>query len=132
MQHLETGRPTQVVLGSTQPALLEPFMTVLFRAQKRSSRKCCQSFNFRKSTLLRVHQDDLNNYPNELKMSPKLTTADKTKREAMAAKLLEKMEEIPSFLNLIWSSDLSPPPPRRLSLGLLEVQCVCQHAYDHF
>ena len=27
----------------------------------------------------------------------------------MAAKLLEKMEESPSFLNLLWTSDLSPP-----------------------
>ena len=31
--------------------------------------------------------------------------ADKTKRKAMADKMLEKMEENPSFLKMLWTSD---------------------------
>ena len=32
-------------------------------------------------------------------------TSDKEQRNAMAVKILEKIQEIPSFLNLLWTSD---------------------------
>ena len=38
-------------------------------------------------------------------MAQKLTTADKTKREAMAVKLLENREASPTFLSFLWTSD---------------------------
>ena len=91
----------------TQEALSQRYWSrdSFLQSPKQSSRKRCQSLNLTKSRLMGVLKDDLNKYPYRIQMVQKLTTADKTKREAMAVKLLENREASPTFLSFLWTSD---------------------------
>ena len=53
----------------------------------------------------RVLVNEMKTYPYRIQTKQTLTALDKQQRKAMAAKLLEKIEETPEFLNLLWTSD---------------------------
>lgn len=95
-----SGRPkcrTQEVIDKVRESVEQ--------SPKRSLRKRCQSLDLSFETCRRVIVEDLKKYPYRIQTKQKLTVADKTKRKAMADKMLEKMEETPSFLEMLWTSD---------------------------
>ena len=49
--------------------------------------------------------NDIRAYPYRIQMLQTFTASDKKQRSAMAFKMLDKIEETPSFLNLLWTSD---------------------------
>ena len=58
-----------------------------------------------RETCRRVLVNDIRAYPYRIQTLQTLTASDKKQRSAMAVKMLEKIEETPSFLNLLWTSD---------------------------
>ena len=62
------------------------------QSPKRSLRKRCQSLDLSFETCRRVIVESLKKYPYRIQTKQNLTVADKTKRKAMADKMLEKMD----------------------------------------
>lgn len=72
---------------------------------KRSSRQRCQALGITRSTLLRVMNEDLKQFPYRIQTKHKLTANDKRRRQAMAEALMDKIENNKSFLPYLWTSD---------------------------
>lgn len=95
-----SGRPrtrTQEVIDKVRESVEQ--------SPKRSLRRRSQALNLSVETCRRVIVDDLKQYPYRIQTKQKLTVADKTKRKAMAEKMLDKMEVNPKFLGFLWTSD---------------------------
>ena len=82
--------------------LVESVRESLQQSPKRSVRKRSQSLGMSRETCRRVLVNDIRAYPYRIQT---LTASDKKQTSAMAVKMLEKIEETPSFLNLLWTSD---------------------------
>ena len=85
--------------------LVESVRESLQQSPKRSVRKRSQSLGMSRETCRRVLVNDIRAYPYRIQTLQTLTASDKKQRSAMAVKMLEKIEETPSFLNLLWTSD---------------------------
>ena len=85
--------------------LVESARECLQQSPKRSGRKRSQSLGMSHETCRRVLVNDIRDYPYRIETLQTLTASDKKQRSAMAVKMLEKIEETPSFLNLLWTSD---------------------------
>ena len=85
--------------------LIKSVRESLHQSPKRSVRKRSQSLSMSRETCRRVLVNDIRAYPYRIQTLQTLTISDKKQRKAMAVKILEKIEETPSFLNLLWTSD---------------------------
>ncbi|CAM1304959.1 Uncharacterised protein r2_g1479 [Pycnogonum litorale] len=85
--------------------LVESVRESLQQSPKRSVRKRSQSLGMSRETCRRVLVNDIRAYPYRIQTMQTLTASDKKQRSAMAVKMLEKIEETPGFLNLLWTSD---------------------------
>uniref|UniRef100_H2Z2Y6 DUF4817 domain-containing protein n=1 Tax=Ciona savignyi TaxID=51511 RepID=H2Z2Y6_CIOSA len=83
--------------------LIESVRESLQQSPKRSVRK--QSLGMSRETCRRVLVNDIRAYPYRIQTLQTLTVSDKRQRKAMAVKMLDKIEETPSLLNLLWTSD---------------------------
>ena len=95
-----TGRPKK---RTTE--LIESVRESLQQSPKCSVRKRSQSLGMSRETCRRVLVNDIRAYPYRIQTLQTLTASDKKQRSAMAVKMLDKIEETPSFLNLLWTSD---------------------------
>ena len=85
--------------------LVESVRESLQQSPKRSVRKRSQSLGMPRETCRRVLVNNIRAYSYRIQTLQTLTASDKKQRSAMAVKMLEKIEETPSFLNLLWTSD---------------------------
>ena len=85
--------------------LVESVRESLQQSPKRSVRKRSQSLSMSHETCRRMLVNDIRAYPYRIQMLQTLTASEKKQSSAMAVKMLEKIEETPSFLNLFWTSD---------------------------
>ena len=85
--------------------LIESVREFLQQSPKPSARKRSQSLGMFRETCRRVLMNNIRAYPYRIQMLQTLTASDKKQRSAMAVKMLDKIEETPSFLNLLWTSD---------------------------
>ena len=85
--------------------LVESARESLQKIPKRSGRKRSQSLGMSRETCRRVLVNDIRAYPYRIQTLQTLTASDKKQRSAMAVKMLAKIEETPSFLNLLWILD---------------------------
>ena len=95
-----SGRPKK-----RTPELINRVRESLHQSPKRSVRKRSQSLGMSRETCRRVLVNDIGAYPYRIQTLQTLTISDKKQRKAMAVKILEKIDETPSFLNLLWTSD---------------------------
>ena len=92
-----SGRPNK---GTAE--LVKSVRESLQQSPKRSVRERSQSLGMSRETCSRVLVNDIRAYPYRIRTLQTLTASEKKQRSAMAAKMLE---ETPSFLNLLWTSD---------------------------
>ena len=92
-----SGRPNKQTAE-----LVESVRESLQQSPKRSVRKRSQSLSMSRETCRRKQMNDIRAYPYSIQMLQTLTSSDKKQRSAMAVKMLE---ETPSFLNFLWTSD---------------------------
>ena len=85
--------------------LIESVRDSLHQSPKRSVRKRSQSLGMSRETCRRVLVNDIRAYPYRIQTLQTLTASDKKQRSSMAVKMLDKIEETPSFLNLLWTSN---------------------------
>ena len=85
--------------------LIESVRESLQQSPKRSVRKQSQSLGMSRETCRRVLVNDIRAYPYRIQMLQILTVWDKKQRKVMTVKILDKIEETQSFLNLLWTSD---------------------------
>ena len=85
--------------------LVESVRESLQESPKRSVRKRSQSLGMSRETCRRVLVNDIKAYPYRIQTLQTLTASDKKQRNAMAVKMLEKIEGTPGFLKLLWTSD---------------------------
>ena len=82
--------------------LVESVTEFLQQSPKRNVRKRSQSLGMSRETCRRMLVNDFRAYPYRIQT---LTASEKKQRSAMSVKMLEKIEETPSFLNFFWTSD---------------------------
>ena len=100
------NRPSHSGRPKKQTAkLVKSVRESLQQSPKRSVHKQSQSLSMSRETCRRVLVNDIRAYPYRIQMLQTLTASDKKQRSAIAVKMLEKIEETPSFLNLLWTSD---------------------------
>ena len=85
--------------------LIESVRKSLHQSPKRSVRKRSQSLGMSRETCRRVLVNDIRAYPYRIQTLQTLTASDKKQRSSMAVKMLARIEETPSFLNLLWTSN---------------------------
>ena len=85
--------------------LVESVSESLQQSPRRSVRKPSQSLGMSRETCRRVLVNDIRAYPYRIQTKQTLAATDKKQRSAMAVKMLEKIEETPGFLNLLWTSN---------------------------
>ena len=85
--------------------LIESVRESLQQSPKRSVRKRSPSLGMSRETCKRVLVNDIRAYPYRIQTLQTLTVSDKKQRKAVAVKILDKIEETQSFLNLLWTSD---------------------------
>ena len=95
-----SGHPTKQTAK-----LVESVRESLQQSPKCSVRKRSQSLGMSRETCRRVLMNNIRVYPYRIQTLQTLTASDKKQRSARAVKMLEKIEETPSFLNLHWASD---------------------------
>ena len=100
------NRPSHLGRLKKQTAeLIESVRESLQQSPKCSVRKRSQSLSMSRETCRRVLVNDIRAYPYRIQTLQTLTVSDKKQRKAMAVKILDKIEETQSFLNLLWTSD---------------------------
>ena len=100
------NRPSHLRLPKKRRAeLVESVRESLQQSPRRAVRKRSQSLGMSRETCRRVLVNDIRAYPYRIQTKQTLTASDKKQRSAMAVKMLEKIEEIPDFLNRLWTSD---------------------------
>ena len=82
--------------------LVESVRESLQQSPKRNVRTRNQSLGMSRETCRRMLVNDIRAYPHRIQT---LTASEKKQRSAMSVKMLEKIKEIPNFLNLFWTSD---------------------------
>ena len=82
--------------------LVESVRKFLQQSPKRNVRKRSQSLGMSRETCRRMLVNDIRAYPYRIQT---LTASEKKQRSVMSVKMLEKIKETPSFLNLLWTSD---------------------------
>ena len=82
--------------------LVENVKESLQQSLKRNVRKRSQSLGMSRETCRRMLVNNIRAYPYRIQT---LTASEKKQRSALSVKMLEKIEETPSFLNLLWTSD---------------------------
>ena len=85
--------------------LIERMGDLVLQSPKHSVGKRSQSLSISHDTCRRVLVQDLKAYPYEIQTKQIRTDSDKKQRKIMAVKILEKVQEKPTFLNLFWTSD---------------------------
>ena len=85
--------------------LVESVRESLQQSPKRSVHKRSQFLGMSRETCRRVLVNDIRAYPYRIQTLQTQKASNKKHRSAMAVKILEKIEETPSFLNLLRTSD---------------------------
>ena len=100
------NRPSHLGRLKKQTAeLVKSVRESLQQSPRHSVHKQSQSLSMSLETCTRVLVNNIRAYPYRIQTKQILTASDKKHRSAMAVKMLEKIEETPDFLNLLWTSD---------------------------
>ena len=86
-------------------AIIERVRQDVESSPKRSTRKRCQSLDLSRTTLRRILRHDLGVFPYHIQTCQKLTADDRRRRQKMCRHLSDKIEDTPSFLPLLITSD---------------------------